>query len=490
MSYRDNTATLLESILDRPKEAELFKDVRVRFAPSPTGYLHIGGARTALFNYLFARRYGGTFILRIEDTDRGRSTDEYIEAILDGMRWLGLGWDDGPYRQTDRSELYNQYVRQLLDTGMAYYCYCSADELEEKRKRALASGKPPKYDGTCRDMKEPGGFIKPTVRFKMPLSGETVVDDLIKGRVVFENSILDDFIIMRSDDTPTYNFVVVVDDLEMAITHIIRGDDHLNNTPKQIHIYDAFGQKPPQFAHLPMILGADKARLSKRHGATSVQSYREMGYMPQALLNYLVRLGWSSGDQEVFSMEELTEKFSLDNVGKSSAVFNPEKLLWLNAEYIKGVDPEALIPLVEPFVAARGYDCGAFDPGWLSAAIKTLQERCRTLEELANSLKYYMAEDVEIDEKAGKKFINDASKAYLLAVRDAVIQLQDFRAAEIERLFLELISGFGVQLGKLAQPVRVAITGNTVSPGIFEVLELVGKERVVKRLDKAIAMIG
>ncbi|MBF0538586.1 MAG: glutamate--tRNA ligase [Nitrospirae bacterium] len=467
----------------------MFKDVRVRFAPSPTGYLHIGGARTALFNYLFARRYNGKFILRIEDTDRGRSTDEYIEAILDGLRWLGLSWDDGPYRQTERSELYNQHVRQLLDAGMAYYCYCSSEELEEKRKLALSTGRPPRYDGTCRNIKHPEGFIKPTVRFKMPLRGETLVNDLIKGRVVFDNSTLDDFIIMRSDDTPTYNFVVVVDDLEMGITHIIRGDDHLNNTPKQIHIYEAFGKRPPLFAHLPMILGADKGRLSKRHGATSVQSYRDMGYLPQALLNYLVRLGWSSGDQEVFSIRELTEKFSLDNVGKSSAVFNPEKLLWLNAEYIKSASPDELIPLVEPFVSAQGVDCSALDPVWFSAAIKTLQERCRTLSELANSLRYYIAQDVEIDEKAAKKFINEASRVYLLAVRDALEQLQDFRAAEIERMFVEMMSRFEVQLGKIAQPVRVAITGNTVSPGIFEVIELVGKERSVKRLDKAIALI-
>ncbi|MBF0320390.1 MAG: glutamate--tRNA ligase [Nitrospirae bacterium] len=455
--------------------------VRVRFAPSPTGYLHIGGARTALFNYLFARRHGGKFILRIEDTDRGRSTDEYIEAIIDGMTWLGLEYDEGPFRQTSRSELYRQHVNRLLETGKAYYCYCSSEELETKRKLATAAGKPPRYDGTCRDLKNPEAEIKPTVRFKMPQYGSTLVDDLIKGKIVYENSVFDDFIIMRSDDTPTYNFVVVVDDIDMGITHIIRGDDHLNNTPKQIHIYEAFGKTPPKFAHLPMILGSDKARLSKRHGATSVQAYREMGYLPEALLNYLVRLGWSHGDQEIFSMNELIEKFSLEHVGSSAAVFNPEKLLWMNGEYIKAALPETLIPLMEGIPAQ--------DNKWLARAIATLQERSRTTIELANSLRYYIDEDVTIDEKAGKKFLTSETKPYLTALIDKLTALEDFTTKEIEAIFMGLIAEFGVQLGKIAQPARVAITGNTVSPGIFEVIEIVGKEQTINRLRNALAQI-
>ncbi|MCG6553723.1 MAG: glutamate--tRNA ligase, partial [Candidatus Magnetominusculus sp. LBB02] len=414
-------------------------DVRVRFAPSPTGFLHIGGARTALFNYLFARRYNGKFILRIEDTDRSRSTDEYIGAIIDGMNWLNLDHDEGPFRQTDRTELYRQYVNRLLDEGRAYYCYCSSEELESKRKLATASGKPPRYDGTCRDLKNPVAEIKPTVRFKMPQFGSTTVDDLIKGKITYENTVFDDFIIMRSDDTPTYNFVVVVDDIEMGITHIIRGDDHLNNTPKQMHIYEAFGKTPPKFAHLPMILGADKTRLSKRHGATSVQAYREMGYLPEALLNYLVRLGWSHADQEIFTKAELTEKFSLEHVGSSAAVFNPEKLLWMNAEYIKAKSPAELVALLAPFLKAISLPTD-FDVHWLQKAIATLQERSRSLVELANSMRYYIEEDVVIDEKAAKKFLTTETKPYIGALieRLSAIAEGDFTAKEIEAVFMGL----------------------------------------------------
>ncbi|MBF0458552.1 MAG: glutamate--tRNA ligase [Nitrospirae bacterium] len=462
------------------------EDVRVRFAPSPTGYLHIGGARTALFNYLFARHHNGKFILRIEDTDRSRSTDEYIEAIIDGMKWLNLEHDEGPFRQTDRTELYRQYVNRLLQQGKAYYCYCSPDELESKRKLAAAAGKPPRYGGTCRDLKNPIAEIKPTVRFKMPQHGSTVVDDLIKGKIVYENSVFDDFIIMRSDDTPTYNFVVVVDDIEMGITHIIRGDDHLNNTPKQMHIYEAFGKTPPKFAHLPMILGSDKARLSKRHGATSVQAYRDMGYLPEALLNYLVRLGWSHADQEIFTLAELIDKFSLEHVGSSAAVFNPEKLLWMNGEYMKAKSPEELSPLITPFAGSID-----MDKTRLEKAIGTLQERSRTIVELANSMRYYIEEDVVIDEKAGKKFLNSETKPYLTAILERLTAIadNDFTAKEIEAVFMGLLAEFGVQLGKIAQPARVALTGNTVSPGIFEVIEIVGKEWTIKRLQKALAGI-
>jgi glutamyl-tRNA synthetase len=465
--------------------------VRVRFAPSPTGHLHIGGARTALFNWLFARHEGGTFILRIEDTDTSRSTDEYIEAIIDGMKWLNLGWDEGPYRQTSRFDVYRNYIERLVKEGKAYRCYCSPEELEQRRQEALAQGRTPKYDGRCRDLKEPVTGRQPVVRFRMPQEGQTAVNDMIKGSVVFENSQLDDLIIMRSDSAPTYNFVVVVDDVDMKITHVIRGDDHLNNTPKQLHIYKALGYEIPQFAHLPMILGADKARLSKRHGATSVMAYKDMGYLPDALVNYLVRLGWSYGDQEVFTREELTKHFSFQNVGTSSAVFNPEKLLWLNSQYIMNTDPVRLAELVIPFLEREKiiHEGQALDIQWLSKAVMTLRERAKTLVELAASLRYYIAEDVEYNEKAKAKFLNDKSLLLLTELRERLLPLAEFSASELEKVFKEIVEKHGVKLGNLAQPVRVAITGGTESPGIFDVLEIVGKEKTLKRLEKAIKTI-
>ncbi len=464
--------------------------VRVRFAPSPTGHLHIGGARTALFNWLFARHHKGVFILRIEDTDRSRSTEEFIEAIIEGMKWLGLEWDEGPYRQTDRLHIYKQYAERLINEGKAYYCYCSPEELEERRRLALASGKPPKYDGRCRDLDKPVQGRVPAVRFKMPQTGLTVVDDLIRGKVEFDNQQLDDFIIMRSDGTPTYNFCVVVDDVTMGITHVIRGDDHLNNTPKQIHIYRALNYEIPKFAHLPMILGPDKTRLSKRHGATSVMAYREMGYLPEALMNYLVRLGWSYKDQEIFSREELIEKFSLENVGKSAAVFNPEKLLWLNSHYINSSTPERLYELVRPFLIKEGIikEETLLDLQWIYRAISTLKERCRTLVELANSLRYYIAEYVEIEEEARKKFINEKSIPHLVKVKELLETVDVFDSKTLETAFKGLIESLGVKLADVAQPLRVALTGRTVSPPIFDVIEILGKEKTLKRLDRVIGL--
>lgn len=465
------------------------KKVRVRFAPSPTGHLHIGGARTALFNYLFARHNNGAFILRIEDTDRSRSTEEYIEAIIEGMRWLKLDWDEGPYRQTDRFDIYRSYVERLLNEGKAYRCYCTPEELEQRRQEALAQGKTPKYDGRCRNITEPIPADKPSaVRFKMPQEGQTVVNDLIRGVVEFENSQLEDLIIMRSDGTPTYNFVVVVDDIDMEITHIIRGDDHLNNTPKQIHIYKAFGWEPPAFGHLPMILGADKTRLSKRHGATSVMAYKDMGYLPDALVNYLVRLGWSYGDQEVFTREELIKYFSLENIGKSAAVFNPEKLLWLNSQYIIKEDAKNLADMAIPFLIKKGIisEGQELDMEWLSRAVNSLKERVRTLVELASSLKYYILEYVEIDPKAKEKFLKPENIKYLSELHEILSGLTDFTAAEIEKVFHSFAEKHGIKLGIIAQPVRVAITGGTASPGLFEVLEIVGKDKALKRLSKVI----
>ena len=473
--------------------------VRVRFAPSPTGFLHIGGARTALFNYLYARHNNGVFILRIEDTDKTRSTEEYIEAIIEGMKWFGLEWDEGPFRQTDRFNIYRSYADMLVKAGEAYYCYCSPEELEARRKEAMAQGKSPKYDNRCRNLERVQGVEgsrgqerNAAVRFKMPHEGQTIVDVLIRGKIVFENNQLDDLIIMRSDGTPTYNFTVVVDDVDMKITHVIRGDDHLNNTPKQLHIYKALGYDIPLFAHLPMILGSDKTRLSKRHGATSVMAYKDMGYLPDALVNYLVRLGWSYGDQEIFSREELIKYFSFENVGKAAAVFNPEKLLWLNSQYIINTPAEKLAELVMPFlvkenIISEGQD---LNKEWLSKATETLKERSKTLIELANSLRYYIAGEIEYDEKAKAKFLNEKSRDLLIELNDRLTSVTDFSTQELEKIFKEIIEKHNIKLGSLAQPVRVAMTGGTESPGIFEVLEIIGKEKVLKRLEKAIETIG
>jgi glutamyl-tRNA synthetase len=463
----------------------------VRFAPSPTGYLHIGGARTALFNWLYARHNNGTFILRIEDTDRSRSTDEYIEAIMRGMKWLGLDWDEGPFRQTERFDIYRSYADKLIKEGKAYYCYCSPEELETRRKEAMAQGKPLRYNGKCRNLKEPVPGVSPAVRFRMPQEGYTVVDDLIRKKVTFENKQLDDLIILRSDGTPTYNLTVVVDDVDMGITHVIRGDDHLNNTPKQIQLYHAFEYAVPEFAHLPMILGPDKARLSKRHGATSVMAYYDMGYLPDALVNYLVRLGWSYGDQEVFSREELEKYFSFENVGKAAAVFNPEKLLWLNSQYMINTSSEKLAELVIPFLQKETItvEGKSLDMTWLSKAVKTLQERSKTLVELAHSLKYYISEEIAYEEKAKKKFLNTETRELLIELKNGLTLMPEFNESALEELFRSIAEKHEIKLGKIAQPARVALTGGTQSPGIFEVIDVMGKDRTVKRLEKAIASI-
>jgi glutamyl-tRNA synthetase len=467
------------------------REVKVRFAPSPTGYLHIGGARTALFNWLYARNNKGVFVLRIEDTDRSRSTDEYIEAIIDGMKWLGLDTDEGPFRQTDRLDAYKSTIQKLIDEDKAYYCYCSPEELERKRQEAQKAKQNPRYDGTCRKRKEPVEGVEPVVRFRMPQGGLTIVEDLIRGNVSYDNDMFDDFIIARSDGTPTYNFVVVVDDVDMGMTHIIRGDDHLNNTPKQIRIYEALEHEVPKFAHLPMILGSDKSRLSKRHGATSVQAYREIGYLPDALLNYLVRLGWSYGDQEIFSRDELIEKFSFENIGKAAAVFNPEKLLWMNAEYIKARKPEDLIDEVMPFLKDKGIveSESTVDREWLAKAIVTLQERSKTLLELADSLRYYIAVSVEYEEKARSKFLNNDSLPYIVDLKNSLEELEEFEHDALEEIFRSLLEKHDIKLKKLAQPVRVAMTGDTKSPGIFELLDVMGKEKAINRLNRAIEVI-
>src|ERR1044071_5547597 len=467
--------------------------VRTRFAPSPTGYLHIGGARTALFNFLFARHSGGKFILRIEDTDRDRSTPEAIQAILDAMKWLDLDYDEGPFYQTERFPLYRERVKELLAAAKAYPCVCTPAELDAKRHAAMKEKRKPMYDGTCRP---PVGVIaalptdKPyTIRFRSPSEGSTIVKDLIKGDVVFDNRELDDLIIARSDGTPTYNFCVVVDDIDMAITHIIRGDDHLANTPRQIQLYEAFGRELPQFAHVPLILGTDKARLSKRHGATSVTAYRDMGYFPEAVVNYLVRLAWSHGDQEIFSREELIEKFTLENVGKSAGVFNPEKFLWVNFHYLKSRPLAQLADEVVPYIRAKNYPVPE-DKEWLKKMIATLQERAKTLVELVDAAHYYLSDEIELDDKAAKKFLTADAAAPIRSLIDRLTALSEFSEAAIEQAFTATLSDHGLEMGKLAQPVRVALTGGTVSPGIHDVIAVLGKARTLKRLQKALEFVS
>ena len=461
--------------------------IRTRFAPSPTGHLHVGSARTALFNWLFSRHHGGVFILRIEDTDRVRSTEESTRGILEAMEWMGLDWDEGPYFQSQRTELYREYVERLLQRGRAYRCYCDADELEKKRERALAEGRKPKYDGTCRELTTVYPEKPYVIRFKGPQGGETVVHDLIKGKTVFDNAELDDLILCRRDGTPTYNFVVVVDDIDMKITHIIRGDDHLNNTPKQILLYQALDCEPPQFAHMPLTLGKDRARLSKRHGATSVMAYKEMGYLPQALNNFVVRLGWSYGDQEIFSPEELIEKFSLENVGKSAGVFNIDKLLWLNAHYIKQDSDEHLARLLVPFLERKG--CKVDETFNLVRIVKGLKERSKTLEEMADKASFYFKDTIEYEPEAAAQFLTALMVEVFTEMIGYVETTKAIDEKELEAVFKRMQSERNLSLKQLAQGHRIALTGGTASPGIYEVMATLGKERVIKKLRDAIAFI-
>jgi glutamyl-tRNA synthetase len=474
--------------MEKERKEKNVSSVILRFAPSPTGHLHIGGARTALFNWLYARNQGGKFILRIEDTDQVRSTKESIEGILEGMSWLGLDWDVGPIYQTDRLSLYRDHAERLLGEGKAYRCYCSPEELEEKRQRALQQKRKPKYDGRCRNLKPPYPDGPFAVRFRAPQHGTTVLQDLIKGAIEFNHEELDDLILLRRDGWPTYNFSVVVDDATMGITHVIRGDDHVNNTPRQILLYGAFGYPLPAFAHVPMILGADKTRLSKRHGATSVMAYQEMGYLPQALVNYLVRLGWSHGDQEVFSQKELIEKFSLENVGRSAAIFNTEKLLWLNGLYIRQENPERLAELLLPFLDQRGLAPRSMP--WLVEVVKTLRERARTLVEMADQAAFYFRDDFAMEDKAVRKHLNPAIKDPLEMLVARLEASPDLDEKGLEEIFRDIIAQKGIKLGALAQAARVALTGRAVSPGIFEVMAILGKDVALHRLAKAIRTLG
>jgi glutamyl-tRNA synthetase len=462
--------------------------VRTRFAPSPTGYLHIGGARTALFSWLYARRHGGTFILRIEDTDLERSTEESVNAILEGMTWLGLEYDEGPFYQTKRFDRYGVIIQQLLDTGHAYKCYCSKERLEKLREDQMASKEKPRYDGHCRDGAAPPAADAPyVIRFRNPQEGEVVVDDLIRGRVVFQNTELDDLIIARSDGTPTYNLTVVVDDADMDITHVIRGDDHLNNTPRQINILRALGATPPQYAHVPMILGPDGKRLSKRHGAVSVMQYREEGFLPEALLNYLVRLGWSHGDQEVFSIDQMIELFDVTDVNKAASSFNPDKLLWLNQQYLKESDPAHVARHLSYHLGRMNID-PAPAPA-LHEVVAAQRERAKTLVEMAANSGFFYQDFAAYDEKAAQKNLNAASRPALARLREVFETLAEWRAEPIHQAVQAVAEALGEKLGKVAQPLRVALSGGTVSPPIDVTVYLLGRERTLARLDRALAYI-
>jgi glutamyl-tRNA synthetase len=459
--------------------------VVTRFAPSPTGYLHIGGARTALFSYLLARRHGGRFLLRIEDTDRERSTPEATQAILDAMRWLSLDADEKPIFQSQRFDLYNRHVDILLERGQAYWCACTPQEVEAMRERAMQEGRKPKYDGSCR-LRNLGPGPGRVVRFKGPDSGSTVFEDLVKGPIAVDNAELDDMILRRSDGSPTYNLAVVVDDREMGVTHVLRGDDHVANTPRQILLYRAFGWPEPRFGHVPMILGPDKKKLSKRHGALSVMEYERMGYLPEAVVNYLARLGWSHGDQEVFSRGELIALFSTESLGSSAAVFDVQKLDWLNAHYLKQRPVESLLPLLAEFVRREDWGAAlpAIDEAVLAAAIPLLAPRAKTLADMARQSRMFLADAGVLprDAAATQKFLTDAAKVRLRALAERLAAVSDFAEGPIEAAAKAFIEEQGIAFKEIAQPLRVALTGQTASPGLFETMRVLGRERTLSRL--------
>ena len=471
--------------------------VRTRYAPSPTGALHIGNVRSGLFAYLFARHNKGAFILRIDDTDQERSTKESLDEILESLRWLGVEWDEGPpatrYFQSSRFDRYRESATQLLRAGKAYPCYCTTAELDAMRKLAQSEHRKPGYDGRCRDrtpiadlaniaLPDKAAGHNYTIRFRSPQTGQTVVDDLIKGRAVFENAELDDLIIFRSDGVPTYNFATVLDDADFQMTHVVRGDDHLPNTPRQMQIFYALGLTPPAYAHLPMVMGSDGQKLSKRHGATSVFAYRDLGYFPAALLNYLVRLGWSHGDQEIFSLQEMIDYFDFADCGKSAGIFNAEKLLWLNFHYLKERPLDQLARDVKPFIAQRGWTIPG-DDAWLCKMLATLRERAKTLVELVDFASFYLNDNIPIDPKAAAKFLKPEIAEPLQTLADELAAIAgEFTETAIQSTFERVLARYDLKLGQLAQPVRVALTGGTVSPGIYEVIAVLGMDRTVLRV--------
>ena len=457
--------------------------VRTRFAPSPTGFLHIGGLRTALFCWLYARRHSGQFILRIEDTDLERSTEAAIQQILDGMEWAGLIQDEGPFFQTKRFDRYKEVIEELLSSGNAYRCYCTKEELAELRAAQTARGEKPRYDGRWRDRTDARPGVAPVVRFKNPLDGEVIVDDVVHGRVVFQNSELDDLIIARSDGTPTYNFCVVVDDMDMRITHVIRGDDHLNNTPRQMNMLLALGQRPPVYAHLPMILGADGTKLSKRHGAVSVLEYRDEGFLPEAVLNYLVRLGWSHGDQEFFTIEEMVQLFDIADVNKSASAFNAEKLTWLNQQHMMRAPAARIVPVLRWQLNREGIE--ANDGAQLEQIVLSQRERAKTVREMAINSLFFFRAPAAYDERAVRKHVTAEVLTLLGEASSGLDQLADWSAPAIHEVINGLAAARGIPLGKLAQPIRLAVCGGSVSPPIDATLAILGKTESLSRLTKA-----
>jgi glutamyl-tRNA synthetase, bacterial family len=461
--------------------------IRTRFAPSPTGYLHVGGARTALFSWLYARKHGGTFVLRIEDTDLERSTAESVNAILEGMTWLGLEYDEGPFYQTHRFDRYKALIQELLDEGKAYHCYCSREELDEMREAQMARKEKPRYDGRCRHRSEPKEGVAPVVRFRNPDDGAVVIDDQVKGQIIVRNSELDDLIIARSDGSPTYNFTVVVDDLDMRITHVIRGDDHVNNTPRQINILKALGAELPKYAHVPMILGSDGARLSKRHGAVSVMQYRDDGFLPEAVLNYLVRLGWSHGDQEIFSLDEMIEHFDVPDINHSASTFNPDKLLWLNHHYLMHGDPVHVAHHFRWHLGRLGIDpTEGPDP---VEVVKAQRERNKTLVEMAEASAFFYRDFHQYDEKAAKKNLTSDAIEGLSMLRETLGALRPWVRESIHDLIAATAEALDVKMGEIAQPLRVAVSGTSVSPPIDLTLEILGQDKTVARIDQALGWI-
>ncbi|KFE64676.1 glutamate--tRNA ligase [Hyalangium minutum] len=469
---------------------------RVRFAPSPTGYLHIGGARTALFNYLYARRFGGTFILRIEDTDLERSTEASLKAILDGLKWLDIDWDEGPdkggpfppYFQTQRLDTYRQHIDQLIAAGKAYRCYCTQEELKERRAQAEKEGRTYKYEGTCRERKDAPEGRHHVIRFKMPSQeGSVSFDDLVLGKITKEYSDLDDWVMMRGDGIPLYNYGCVLDDHLMEITLVSRGQEHVNSTFPQLMLYQAFGWQPPQFAHLPLILGPDREKLSKRkHKEADVMLHKANGILPEALLNFVIRLGWSHGNDEVISRQQMVEWFDFKDVGSTSGVWNPDKLLWLNQHYLKTLPPADIARRLAPFLADKGHALPA-DDARLEHFVIAFRERAKTLEEMATMAVPYLLQGVTLDEKAAAKHLTADSLKLVRQVRDEVAAMPEWTVAGLDSVIKTVSEKAGVGMGKVAQPIRVAITGNTVSPGIGETLLLMGKDEALRRLDAALA---
>lgn len=461
-------------------------EIRTRFAPSPTGYLHIGGARTALYSWLFARHHHGQFILRIEDTDLERSTPEAIDAIMEGMQWLNLQWDEGPYYQTKRFDRYHQAIEQMLAQGTAYKCYCSKERLADLRDQQMANGEKPRYDGKCRHVAEQANQPY-VVRFRNPDQGDVVFDDLIRGPITFSNQELDDLIIQRSDGSPTYNFCVVIDDWDMQITHVIRGEDHINNTPRQINLLQALGAPIPHYAHVSMILADDGKKLSKRHGAVGVMQYRDDGFLPEAVLNYLVRLGWAHGDQEIFSVAEMEQLFTLDNISKSASAFNTEKLLWLNHYYLNHLPAEQVASQLQWHMDQQHIDCRQGPE--LSQLVKLMAERCKTLKEIAENSHYFYQDFDDFNQEAAKKHLRPVALPLLQQVQAKLAQLTDWQAPLIHQVIDETAQEMAVGMGKIGMPLRVAVTGSGQSPALDVTLAAIGQARTLARIERALAYI-